>query len=108
MNLRLERKSLVLLSIFVFVLTISILLYFITGNDLVKRVFFFPGMTNYSGEIRRIPRQASLEDDVELFVKELILGPYSIEHFMVIPENTKLHTLFLRDRSVVYIDFSAD
>ncbi len=108
MFFRLERRSLILISIFIFLLIISISVYYIADNNLVRRVFFFPDMNSFSGEVRRVPRQASLEDDVELFVKEMILGPYSIEHFRIIPENTKLHALFLRNHSVLYIDFSSD
>lgn len=108
MKLKLEKRTLILISIMVFLLIISITTFFIVENNLVRRVLFFPGRNNYSSEVRRVPRQDSLEDDVELFVNELILGPYSIDHHRVIPENTKLNNLLLRDRSFCYIDFSSD
>ena len=58
--------------------------------------------------MRRLPRQDSFEDDIELFVNEMILGPYKIDHLRIIPEKTKLQNLFFRDKSSLYIDFSAD
>jgi len=108
MNLKLEKRTIILISILIFLLLISLLTFFIADNRLVKRVLFFPDIDGVSGEMRRLPRQNSLEDDVELFVNEMILGPYSIDHLRIIPENTRLQNLFLRDKSLLYIDFSAD
>ena len=108
MNLKLEKRTLILISIMIFLLLISITLYFFVDNNLVRRVLFFPGRDNYSAEMRRVPRQNSLENDIELFINELILGPYNIDHLRAIPENTKLQNLLLRNSSLLYIDFSAD
>lgn len=108
MNLKIEKRTLILISILIFFLLISITLFFIIDNKKVRRVFFFPGRDIYSGEMHRVPRQGSLENEIELFINELILGPYNIDHRRVIPENTKLQNLFLRNRSLLYIDFSAD
>lgn len=108
MTIKLDKRSLIIISIFVFLFIISLSVYIFADNKLVRRVLFFPGIETISGEVRRVPRQDSLEDDIELFVNELILGPYNIDHLRVIPENTKLHNLLLRNRSLLYIDFSAD
>ena len=108
MNLKLEKRAIILISILIFLLIISLLTFFIADNNLVRRVLFFPDREGVSGEMRRLPRQRSLEDDVELLVNEMILGPYSIDHLRIIPENTSLQNLFLRDKSLLYIDFSAD
>ena len=108
MNLKLEKRTLILITIMIFLLLISITLYFFVDNNLVRRVLFFPGRDNYSAEMRRVPRQNSLENDIELFLNELILGPYNIDHLRAIPENTKLQNVLLRNNSLLYIDFSAD
>ncbi|MCK5672820.1 MAG: GerMN domain-containing protein [Spirochaetales bacterium] len=108
MTLKIDKRSLILISILLFLLLSSLLIFYIADNNLVRRVFFFPGRDTYSGEIRRVPRQKSLEDDIELFVNELILGPYNIDHLRVIPEDTRLQNLLLRNRSLLFIDFSAD
>jgi len=108
MKLHLEKRTLILISILLFLLILSLSVYFFADNNLVRRVLFFPDRNNNSGEMRRLPRQKSLEDDIELFVNEMILGPYKIDHLRIIPEKTRLQNLFLRDKSSLYIDFSAD
>lgn len=108
MKLHLEKRTLILISILLFLLIISMSVYFFADNNLVRRVLFFPDRNNNSGEMRRLPEQDSLEDDIELFVNEMILGPYKIDHLRIIPEKTRLQNLFLRDKSSLYIDFSAD
>ena len=108
MRQKLERIPLILISVFAIIFVLSMFIYFINNNNLVRRVLFFPGRSNYSGEVRRIPRQESVEDEVELLVRELILGPYQIDHQRTVPENTKLQNILIRNRSLLYIDFSAD
>ena len=108
MRQKLERIPLILISVFAIIFVLSMFIYFINNNNLVRRVLFFPGRNNYSGEVRRIPRQESVEDEVELLVRELILGPYQIDHQRTVPENTKLQNILIRNRSLLYIDFSAD
>jgi spore germination protein GerM len=108
MKIILEKRSVILIIILAVLLITSMTAFFIADNNLVRRVMFFPGQKNISGEMRRIPRQETLEDDIKLFVKELILGPYSIDHLRLIPENTELQNLLLRNKSLLYIDFSAD
>ncbi len=108
MNLKFEKRTLILISIMIFLLIFSMTIYFVADNNLVRRVLFFPDRNNFSGEMRRVPRQESPEENIELFINELILGPYSIDHLRVIPENTRLYSILLRNRSSLYIDFSAD
>ncbi len=108
MTIKFDKRSLIIISILGFLFISSLSVYFFADNNLVRRVLFFPGRESISGEVRRVPRQKTLEDDIELFVNELILGPYNIDHLRVIPEKTKLYNLLLRNRSVLYIDFSAD
>ncbi len=108
MNLIKNKKTLILVSVFVFLLLFSVAAYFFNGNRTVRRVFFFPGRSSYTGEMRRLPAQSSVEESVELFVKELILGPFLIDHLRAVPENTHLQNLLIRDKSLLYIDFSAD
>ncbi len=108
MNLKVEKMPLILISVFTALFVLSVSIYFFNDNTLVRRVLFFPGSISYSGEARRIPRQESVEDEVELLIRELILGPYQIDHLRAVPENTKLQNLLIRNRSLLYVDFSAD
>ena len=107
MNIKLGKRPVILITILLVLFVISISIYFFT-NNVVRRVLFFPGRSSFSGEMRRIPKQKTLEADVELLIKELILGSYNIDHLRAVPENTKLQNLLIRDKSLLYIDFSAD
>ena len=107
MIVKLEKTPVILISTLVLVFVVSISVYFF-NDKLVRRVLFFPDRSGFSGEMRRIPKQNSVEDDIELLIKELILGPYKIDHLRAVPEKTKLQNLLLRNKSLLYIDFSAD
>ncbi len=108
MKLNLGKSSIILISMISLLLTVSLLIFFIVGNNSDRRVLFFPGREDYSGEVRMVPHKNSSEDSIQVFVKELILGPYSIDHFRIIPPKTKLQSLLLRNRTKLYIDFSSD
>ncbi len=107
MDLKLSKRPIILISLLLLLFVISITVYFFS-NNYVRRVLFFPGESSYSGEMRRVPRQATEEANVELFIREFILGPYNIDHLRSVPENTKLQNLLIRDKSLLYVDFSAD
>lgn len=107
MKLKLKRRPVILISALALIFVISMSVYFF-NNNLVKRVLFFPGRSSFSGEMRRVPKQNTVEGDVELLIRELILGPYQIDHLRTVPENTKLQNLLIRDKSLLYVDFSAD
>ena len=107
MNLKLEKRPVILISALALLFVISISVY-IFNNNYVRRVLFFPGRSSFSGEMRRVPRQDTVEADVELLIRELILGPYKIDHLRSVPDNTRLQNLLIRDKSLLYVDFSAD
>ncbi len=108
MKLQLEKRCIILISIISLLLVVSLFIYFFAGNNLDRRVLFFPGRVKYSGEVRMVPHKKTKEDEIQLFVKELILGPYSINHFRIIPQKTKLQSLFFRQKTKLFIDFSSD
>ncbi len=108
MKLNFGKKTIILISIICLLLTVSLLLFFIAENNSDRRVFFFPGREGSSGEVRMVPHKKSTEDNIQIFVQELILGPYSIDHFRIIPQKTKLQSLLLRNKTKLYIDFSSD
>ena len=107
MKLKLEKRPVILISALALIFAVSISVYFF-NNNLVRRVLFFPGISSFSGEMRLIPKQNTVEADVELLIRELILGPYQIDHLRTVPENTKLQHILIRDKSLLYVDFSAD
>ena len=107
MKLKLEKRPVILISALALLFVVSMSVYFF-NNNLVRRVLFFPGTDSFSGEMRRVPKQNTVESDVELLIKELILGPYQIDHLRAVPEDTELQNLLIRDKSLLYVDFSAD
>lgn len=83
--------------------------YIADGYTKNKHLIFFPepARHNVTGETRIIHRQSSMEDDVLLLVKEIVLGPMDIRHTGVLPKNTKVRSVMVRDRTA-YLDFSFD
>ena len=97
-KLRIENKYAEIGLIFFVMLLISIFFFMFRENNDVNRVIFFPEVTFaseidekiYSVEKRVLPYMSSLEENVELYVNELILGPIRPDHAEIIPKNTRL------------------
>lgn len=90
-------------------LMISILGLLIFPQDLSRRVFFFPnGVTGeLDGEEHLIPRRTDREEAITLFVEELILGPNTLGSVRVLPLQTEIDLLLLRNGELI-IDFSPE
>jgi len=91
------------------VFVLSVIVYIFTGAGQVNRVLFFPteGTMELSGELRRVPRRGSDEENIELLVEELILGPVELSLNPLIPKYTTVRTCMFRDRTV-YLDLSPE
>ncbi|RKX78973.1 MAG: hypothetical protein DRP87_04785 [Spirochaetes bacterium] len=96
-------------SLFLIVLAGSLIIYFGQANLRVERTLFFPieltGKLN--GEMRRLPLRKGKEENIELFIEELILGPRKIENARLLPEETDIRYLLLRGDKL-FIDFDSD
>ena len=88
---------------------LSLFLFLFMENNLEPRVMLFPGvnLSKQTGEIRYVPRQATMEERIEKYIQELILGPSRLDLSRLFPEHTKLQSVILRD-STLYVDFSED
>ncbi len=114
-RLRIEKKYAAIGMSFFVILLISIFFFIFREDNDVKRTIFFPEVTfateidekSYSGEERVMPYLASYEENVELYVNEVILGPIRPNHAEIIPKNTKLLTIMLRDNAL-YINLSGN
>ncbi len=105
----LSRLTLVLGAALVLSLAVSVSAYFIIDNVHITRTFFFPDRRGgLRGETRRLPDVKGEEQKIGQLVEELILGPFDIDHNFLIPQNTRLYTVMLRDKDTVYLDFSPD
>ena len=106
-----SKRNIIILgsSIFLIIFIVSLVI-FITGNDDIQhRVLFFPNDNREGlvGERRKIKASGNKQKDVEILVKELLLGPSSMENNRFIPKGTKARTVILRD-DILYLDFSTD
>ena len=103
-NFRSVRYVSVLLLSFFFL--VSLAFYFIAGNGYVKRVLFFPAKDDrrMSGEIRYLTHSHSLEANITVFLKELILGPAALDLSRIVNKETSLRSVLFRN-GTLYIDF---
>ncbi len=100
---------LTILGVWTLSLLLALFLFFFIHDKQVERVLYFPlyNEAELEGELRRLPKKANREDDIELLVRELILGPFDIHHSRVLPKDTDVESLLLR-KGRVYVDFSLD
>ncbi len=91
------------------VFSISLLVFLFNGNKYERRVLFFPNDMSrvIKGETRYLPEYDSLEKNITLVVKELLLGPEYILYGKAAPAKTKLNKLILNGAEL-YLDFSVD
>jgi len=88
---------------------ISVLAFVFTGMSSIRRVYFFPqvGINELRGEQRFVPFRTTRQESIELFVRELILGPIHVDHLRVVPRDTRL-TALETVGSTVYLDLSPE
>ena len=106
-EVRLTRRAAVLASVLAGTALISILVFFIFGNDRSKRVLFFPAEGRLVSEMRFLPNHRDIEGDMTELVREEILGQVSHAAERLVSKDVILMSLFVRNR-VAYIDLSAD
>ncbi|MBN2657083.1 MAG: GerMN domain-containing protein [Spirochaetales bacterium] len=91
------------------VLVISFASFLLAGQQTGKRVLFFPDdMTRkIRGETRYLPVYDSETENIELLVRELLLGPEYLMYDRAVPKETRLNTLIF-DKGKLYLDFSME
>lgn len=104
-----DRTTMILAGSLAFILLVSGISYFIWGNEKEEQVLFFPEFRSGGarGEARILPRKDAREQEIELLVKEILLGPFDINYTPVAPADTRIRSLLLR-KDTLYIDFSVD
>ena len=94
--------------LFLIVLITSSVFFFRSSINRTDRIFFFPDhkSSNPIGETRKIPRiPFDKEKNMEIFVKELLLGPVSMNLDPLFSAGTKLEKILYRDKTV-YLDLN--
>lgn len=94
---------------FLAVLCFSLVMFFVQDTRVRRKVFFFPQYrsSKVSGESRNLPVRESMEENIELLIQEILLGPVDVTHVHIFPEGTSLRSVLLRDAQL-YIDLSVD
>ena len=108
--LSLDRNNLRLIFgiLFVFLLALSLTLYFVT-KPWYPRVLFFPETTTGKlvGERRFLPPRSGLTSQIELYVQELILGPSNPLLTRIVPRHVRLRSVIARNGQV-YVSLSRE
>jgi len=104
-----DRTTIILAGALALMFLISAVSYLIWGNEQEEQVLFFP--TNQTmearGEARILPRKDTKEQEIELLVKEVLLGPFNIDYMPVFPRDSRIRSIMLRE-DTLYIDFTID
>jgi hypothetical protein len=108
--LSLDRNNLRLIFgiLFVFLLALSLTLYFV-GKPWHPRVLFFPETSTGKlvGERRFLPPRSGLTPQIELYVQELLLGPSNPLLTRIVPREVRLRSAIARD-GTVYVNLSRE
>ena len=109
MSLSVNKNILASVGAFFLVFLIALAVFLVEGRTRINSIIFFPEPTlsGLTGEPRRLYRQNTLEENVRLLVREMILGPMDIRHTKIFPPNTRIRSVFVRG-DAVYLDFSPD
>ena len=109
MRKSIERNTIISGALFIFVLALSLTMYFVFNDLKRRRVLFFPELKSLklSGEVRYLPKRDDMESEIELLLKELILGPSREDHLMLVSRNVKLLSTIAKKREV-FVNFSSD
>jgi len=92
----------------IIILLISLALFFVSNKSKANRIFFFPERQSGRpiGESRKTPGILfDKEKNMDIFVKELLLGPIGMNLDPVFPPGTKLEKLLYRDKTL-YLDLN--
>jgi hypothetical protein len=92
----------------IFLLLLSLTLYLLT-KPWYPRVLFFPEGTTGElvGERRFLPLRRGLAPQIELYVRELLLGPSNPLLDRIVPREVRLRSVVTRDGDV-YVSLSRD
>jgi spore germination protein GerM len=103
----LDRITIILVGVIALSLTVSLLLFLINGTDKHRQVLFFPEYRSSEcvGEQRVLPTKPTVEQEIELLVKEILLGPFDVNSVAVLPQESILQTIMLRENRL-FLDFS--
>lgn len=95
--------------ILILILLFSVLIMFNFEKGRSTYVLFFPldSMNGKNAEIREVYRSNDSQHRLEIFIKEIILGPVALKMYPFIPEGTKIRSFVWRNEKL-YLDLNKD
>jgi hypothetical protein len=89
-------------------LLISAVAFGIFAIGHTERVFFFPeiGGKGIGSETRTLIRRPGMENQLEYYVREMVLGPMNLTHDPLVPPDTGVNAILVR-KGTAYIDLSS-
>jgi hypothetical protein len=102
-----DRRAIGVSAAALLLLLLASLTLFLTGKHWARRTLFFPEISSarLAGETRFLPRRPTLEGNVRLLLEETILGPEMPMHRPLVPRQTRLQSVLVRQRDV-YVSLS--
>ncbi len=105
-----NRRSLVLLSLWVVLLVASGLYFAGNPGDMHRRVLWFPDATATSvqAEWRFVPDRDTPQESIRVFVEELLLGPVRLGSVAFVQPGTRLRSVVLDDNRRLFLDLAGE
>ena len=107
LRIRLNKVPAICGAAFLGTLALSLLLFLLLGNGRVERTLFFPSLSGRRivAEQRFVPRQGSLEKDVQEVTEGVLLGPARPDAQRLFPRGGTVLAVMTSGRTV-YVDLS--
>ncbi len=108
MRVKVSKFQIIIGGIFVLLFAFSLVLYLLLDNN-VRRVLFFPMQNSKDvvSEVRYLSKRATEEQNIELLVEEIILGPSRENHAILLPKELNVESVMLRNNTL-YLDLSEE
>jgi len=104
-----DRTLIVAASAWGFLLLLSLLLFLFLPGKLVRTVLRFPDSISrqLSAEVRALPFTWETEHNIELMVREVLLGPAQYSHLRLFSREAQLRSVLVRG-DTLYMDLSKE
>jgi len=90
-----------------FSLVLSVAWFAVYSSRTTSRVIYFPNSDGLgvSGEMRKLPMQRTREDNIEMLLSEMVLGPVEIGHKRLFPRSARIESVLYR-QGELFIDIT--
>lgn len=94
--------------LFVAVLGVTVIMPLVRPPERQRRVFWFPDTTRtaLNAELRFVPYRGDRRNEIDLYLRELLLGPSRMGSVPFLSRDVKFASIILSDDDRLFIDFS--